>query len=446
MPRISSRMRPFESLCVASTLTCAFICGGLTVEPAAGQTLYGTGPELVLDGHSGAAHESSLSTPHQATDFLSALLRQAFGGPSADEPAAITPESQSPVSDLTPEMAALRDKVRQVLTTYYPKHQNTRDNNPWEVIHAIIAYGVDTQIMRNGPGGEKVNAIGWLCYNYPCAGYQMFLVNNGKIEGRIGVGVQGHGGQFLAYIGQSHLKSDYPMQVSGKSFTLADLIEREKETCVAGEELTFKLIGLSHYLDSDATWTTKDGQEWSIQRLIREELKQPIRGATCGGTHRLMGFSYAIKKRVQRGKPVVGEFERAQKFIEGYHRYTFSLQNPDGSFSTEFFVRRGDSPDLNKRLNTTGHILEWLSFSLSDDELRDPRTLKAVDYLATILLKNDRQTWEVGPLGHGLHGLALYNNRVFKDPPTHAMPTFVDGPDLAPHGPLEARLNTATAE
>ncbi|MEX0979018.1 MAG: ADP-ribosylation factor-directed GTPase activating protein isoform b, partial [Pirellulales bacterium] len=200
------------------------------------------------------------------------------------------------------------------------------------------------------------------------------------------------------------------------------LIEREKETCVAGEELTFKLIALMHYLDSDATWNTPDGQEWSIQRLVREELKAPIRGAACGGTHRLMGFSYAVNKRIARGKPIVGEFRRAQVFIQDYHRYTFSLQNPDGSFSTAWFERKGNDPSIDRRLKTSGHILEWIGFSLSDSELRDPRMIKAVDYLSTILLENDKHTWEIGPLGHGLHALSIYNERVFKESVPNATP------------------------
>ena len=86
------------------------------------------------------------------------------------------------------------------------------------------------------------------------------------------MGVQGHHGQFLAILAQSHVKADYPMYVSGQNFTLQDLINYEKETCYAGEELTFKLISLMHYLDSDDTWKSKDAQDWSIQRLIRPQL------------------------------------------------------------------------------------------------------------------------------------------------------------------------------
>ena len=185
-----------------------------------------------------------------------------------------------------------------------------------------------------------------------------------------------------------------------------------------------------HYLDSDETWTSRSGETWSIPRLIHEELKQPIRGAACGGTHRLMGFSYAINKRILRGKPMTGEFLRAQKFINNYHRYTFSLQNPDGSFSTDWFTRRGANPDVDRRLKTTGHVAEWLAFSMSDEEMRDPRMTKAIDYLATILLGDQSRTWEIGPLGHGLHALAVYDARLSAVRPK-AEPVVVRLPSVA---------------
>ncbi len=334
---------------------------------------------------------------------------------NAAEPAVPVPALANPAEQLSPEMIKLCDKVRTVLARNYPRHQSARLNTPWEVMHAIIAFGVDTQIYKEGPAGEKVNAIGYMCYNYPCRDQRMLLINRGKIDASRGVGVQGHGGQFLAILAQSHVRSDYPMMVEGKQFTLSDLINREMDTCVAGEELTFKLIAMAHYLDPDATWTTPDGQKWSIERLVREELKAPIRGAACGGTHRLMGYAYAVKKRAQKGKEITGDFKRAQIYLRDYHHYTFGLQNPDGSFSTAWFERKGNDPSIDRRIKTTGHILEWISFSLSDEELRDPRMVKAVDYLASTMLANDGHTWEIGPLGHALHALLIYEQRVFKD-------------------------------
>ncbi|HEX4145303.1 MAG TPA: hypothetical protein VHY91_17485 [Pirellulales bacterium] len=368
-------------------------------------------------------------------------------GPSrfdADPLSSSTPESgaddagedRPATAPLDSQLAALQAKIRRVLTLYAPKHQNTRDNTAWEIMHEIIAFGVDSQLYRGGPQGPKVNAIGWLCFNGSCKGEQMLYLDRGKLVARKGPGLQGHFGQLLAILAQSRLPMDYPMLVHGKSFTIADLVEHEKADCQPGEELTFKLIGLMHYLDSDATWTSRYGDTWSIPRLITEELKQPIRGAACGGTHRLMGFSYAINKRILRGKPVNGEFHRAQKFINNYHRYTFSLQNADGSFSTDWFTRREARPDVDRRLKTTGHISEWLAFSLSDEEIRDPRMTKAVDYLATILLSDPSRTWEIGPLGHGLHALVVYDARLSSSRPVAETPV-VRLPTVVPTtGPL----------
>jgi hypothetical protein len=329
-------------------------------------------------------------------------------------PSASDPKGEPFRPTLSPSMIALRSKVRKALAIYYPKHLNTRDHSPWEVMHGIIAYGVDAKLFRGASRGEEVNAIGWMCFNGACRGEQLFYLNNNEIVARQGPGLQGHFGQFLAIIAQCHVNRNYPMNVNGRSFTLESLIEHEKLDCRAGEELTFKLIGLMHYLDSEATWQNREGQPWSLQRLVREELKQPIRGAACGGTHRLMGLSYAVNKRLQRGQPVNGEFSRAQIFINDFHRYTFGLQNPDGSFSTEWFVRRGANPDIDRRVKTSGHITEWLAFSLDEQNLQDPRMVRAVDYLATLLVDGRDHNWEIGPLGHALHSLRIYDRRMFR--------------------------------
>jgi hypothetical protein len=218
-------------------------------------------------------------------------------------------------------------------------------------------------------------------------------------------------------LAQSRVKTDFPLLVDGKNFTVADLIKHEQDTCRPASELTFKLIAFTHYLKSDETWKSNDGQDWDIPRLIKEELKQTIHGAACGGTHRMTGFSYAVRKRESRGEPFEGQWLRAKKFVEDYHDYALTLQNPDGSFSTDWFVRRADYGDIGRRLQTTGHITEWLAYSLPKDQLVDAKMVKSVDYLATILLENPNQRWSIGPLGHGLHALAIYDERVFGGAP-----------------------------
>jgi hypothetical protein len=292
---------------------------------------------------------------------------------------------------------------------YYQRPEDAGARSPWGVMHALIAYGVDTEIYGSG---RKVNAIGWLCWNGPCRGQRLLEIQNDRLAAKQGPGVQGHHGQFLAMLAQSRVPTDYPIKVDGRDFTVADLIEFEKQGCIPHTELTFKLIALTHYLPSDTTWKNQHG-EWGIERLIQEELAQSVVGAACGGTHRMTGFSYAVRTRQKRGEPLTGQWLRASKFIDDFHEYAFQLQNRDGSFSTSWFEGRGDFGDNARRLQTTGHILEWLVYSLPAEQLRERRTVRSVDYLTRLMLENRNYKWEIGPKGHALHALVMFDQRVF---------------------------------
>ncbi|MEX2142682.1 MAG: hypothetical protein WD894_25735 [Pirellulales bacterium] len=333
--------------------------------------------------------------------------------PTLDEIEAL----EQTAATLTPELIALRDKIRSVLTHYQTRQLNSRDHTPWEVMHAFVAFNRETQIRRDGPNGPAVNAIGWMLEGGRFRGQQMLTVQRGRPHAEEGVGVQGHPAQLLAILAQSRVTSATPLRMGGKDFTLQDLIDEEMLTCRAQSELTFKLISLSHYLPSDAAWRSRDGQAWSIPRLINAEIKAPVRGAACGGTHRLFGITYAYQMREQEGGLLNGEFARARQYIESYQRYAWTLQNPDGSFSTEWFARRGNRPDLERKLQTTGHILEWLVLSLTDEQLRDAKTVNSVDFLASSLAAEPNRPWSIGPLGHALHALVMYDERVFGNRP-----------------------------
>jgi hypothetical protein len=382
---------------------------------------------IVSRPSAGAARPLAPVEPATGADFEWAESPEA---PTGVETHAMPPEPVLP--ELTSELAALRDEVRRVLAWYFGRPLNTRDHNPWEVMHGIVAYGVDTEVRIRGPSGESANAVGWLCSGRPCRNERLLAVENGRPAARKGPAVQGHHGQFLAILAQSRVARDYAFQLDGRSFTIEDLVESEKLGCQSGMELTFKLISLAYYLESDAMWSNRDGEEWSISRLIREEIKAPIKGAACGGTHRLMGLAYAVRMRELEGQPVDGQFARAQTYLGDFHDYTFGMQNPDGSFSTEWFVRRGARPDLNRRLQTTGHILEWLAYSVPAETLSDERMVRAIDYLVSALWENRDRQWEIGPLGHGLHALVIYDYRLFKP--------LDDVPTVGGEGPIDVPL------
>jgi hypothetical protein len=392
-------------------------------EPSAAQTgaepdedCQGTVTGQTEEGNAATAAGDDLSGNDESNNGAKAPSAPARSSNSKPVAKTVVPvqEKITPPPPLTKQLIALRGRVRSVLSGYYKRSLNSRDNDPWEVMHGMLAYGVQSKIHQGNPRGDLITSVGWLCYNKPCKGQTLMYVNpQGEVRAKYGVGLQGHLGQLLAMLAQCHVSADYPIHVGNKVFTVHDLIESEKKTCYPKSELTFKLIALQHYIDLDDKWVNDQGVDWDMPRLIREELAQPIRGAACGGTHRLSGLSLAVKTRVRRGEPLDGEYGRAAEFIKKYQQYAFRLQNRDGSLSTSWFRGAGDEDDINRRIKTTGHILEWLCYSLSDEELRDQRTVRAVTYLANLMYSNYDNEWEVGPVSHATHALLLYDERVF---------------------------------
>lgn len=329
----------------------------------------------------------------------------------------VTDEEPKVEKPLPAEVQALQPRIAKVLDYYYrTQPSDATRNDVWETMHGFLPWGVDAQI-RTPQYRQPVNTIGWICWNKPCRGNRLFEVKNGKLEAKQGPRVQGHHGQFLAMLAQSYVPHSYEIQVDGQSFTVQDLIEFEKETCQPKSELTFKLISLSYYLPADATWTTRDGQQWDLERILKEEITQKVVGAACGGTHRLTGIAFAIASRKKAGLPMDGVWAKAEDYLAAYHKHSFQIQNPDGSFSTNWFEGRGMDRDVDRRLQTSGHILEFLIFSLPEEKMTSPEIVRAVNYITTIMERNPKHEWSIGPKGHALHALVLYDQLMFGTKP-----------------------------
>jgi hypothetical protein len=369
--------------------------------------------------HSRNFQPSAMSSSGAAMNSLGDATRDAANAAISDEPQAEgSAEIGHDGQPLDANLSQLGVKVRRTLAMYEPKHLNARDNSCWEVMHGLIAFGPRTEIFRDGPGGTTVNAMGWLCWGGRCQNAPLIVLEGNHPHALYGVGLEGHDAQYLAMLAQWRVRPESPMHIGGKDFVVGDLIEEEKATCQAGTELTFKLISLAHYLPSDAEWTSRYGEKWNIPKLIKAEIESPINGATCGGSHRLLGIANAVKERAKRGEPIEGQWARAAKYVSDYQRYTLgTLQNPDGSFSTEWFKFPEDRPgNIDRKIQTTGHMLEFIVWSLPSDELRDPRVTKAVDFLSGTLAANPDHAWSVGPLGHALHSLMIYHERMYNEP------------------------------
>ncbi len=351
-----------------------------------------------------------------------------------DAPAA-TPEGQGPAQreivpkkieepnpiTMTPQLKRLQQRINMCLAHYWTHPENLAKRSPWAVMHTILPYGVETEIVA---GNRRVNAIGWMCYNGVCKTQRMFQPTERGFRTNVGPGVQGHEGQFLAILAQSGVPRDFPIVIGKTRYTVSDLIRYEMNTCREKSELTFKLIGLSHYLAPRHTWRDDQGGSWNLEKLVKEELEQPVVGAACGGTHRLMGLSYALMMRRRYDEPVVNQWARADIYLQDFVQYAFSLQNRDGSFSTEWFEGRAEKPDMERKVQTSGHILEWLVFTLPQEDLDDPRVVKAAEFLLSQVYDHRDHDWPIGPRGHALRALSLYDQRVF-DAPTGQLKSYL---------------------
>lgn len=304
---------------------------------------------------------------------------------------------------------ALRLRRAQACLDHYLNFpESTSVRSPWAVMHALLPFGGDYEMIH---GNQRVNAIGWMCHNGTCRTQRIFTPSRNGFIPNIGGGVQGHAGQFMAILAQCGVPLDYPIQVGNQKYKVEDLVRYEMATCREKSELTFKLIGLSYYLDSNKQWRSNDGKVWSIPKLISEELAQPIKGAACGGTHRLMGYSFAVKQRTIQGLPIDGQYARADKFVKDYVEYAWKLQNSDGSFSTSWLEGRADEQNEERKVQTTGHILEWLLFTIPDSEVNTPKVQKSVDFLLTKIYDKKEYKWPIGPRGHATRAVSLYLNR-----------------------------------
>ncbi len=243
---------------------------------------------------------------------------------------------------------------------------------------------------------------------------------NGRISARLGYGSQSRPSQLLAALALARVPATYPMRVGDAVRTVADLVESEKRTCRSGADMSLKMIGLSYYVD-ESTWKNDLGEDWSLEKMIKEELAQPTLAPGGAGLDCLMGLSYAVNRREKHNPPVEGQFARAKKYLDDFQNYAIKLQNSDGSWGY-YLSGKGGVRDATAGLRSTGYVLEWLAFSLPEDRLDDQHIAAGVSYLNKTLGSQQQylnylptlSTQEIAGAMHALHALAIYDERVFK--------------------------------
>ncbi len=334
----------------------------------------------------------------------------------------------------------LKQLLQHVLETNLHRHLSTSDHGAWQILHGVLAYQDRLQILHQG---ERVPALKWLLEGGTLRGFLLEPTPQGlEVISQPGSLIgQGHEDQWLAVFSQCGLKLDCPIYWQGKAYTLGDMLRRSQWDMQEGMELSWTLIALSRYLPRDAQWKNSQGETWTVERAVAWEAKQDLNTSACGGTHRLIGMTMALRAYFDPNKDkLTGPWAEAKRRIDEAVALARAYQQPDGAFSAHYFRRPGSTPDVKKRLGTTGHTVEFLALALEPEELAAPWMENAVRHLCQLLQETEELAIECGALYHALHGLQVYYQRRFEGVDPSRDLRYPEAESSSPAQPQSARL------
>jgi hypothetical protein len=320
--------------------------------------------------------------------------------------------------DLPPIPEGLRKRVEAAILNVRARSLSTT-NSFWTVFHGILGLGPGTE-LTNPETGQKVNALDHICSGGQLRGirFRPMILADGRGVEVITTGDgqgQGHTDQFISEMGQWSMPRDRKMIVDGTEYSYMDFVRysQARALTIPNMELSWTLTVVAQYIGTNVSWTNIRNQPLHFDDIVRYELDQPVETAACGGTHRLFGLCWAYHLHLQKGGKTEGVWRGVPEKTARYSDLARQYQNSDGSLSTNFFRARGNAPDKNFRINSTGHIVEWLALALTDEELRQQWVQDAVNAVALQILDLQGDPIDSGSMYHAVHGLQIYYARVF---------------------------------
>ncbi|TXT23990.1 MAG: hypothetical protein FD138_3139 [Planctomycetota bacterium] len=347
--------------------------------------------------------------------------RTLFSSPTTTKVESKTAEPPAPRPAPAPVVAAPVDplvKLAAEAVEVSSRRFLTADmHTPWQVIHGLLAYRQDFQ-LKVKDSDKKINALEWASSGVSFRGESLFQKTpyGGRAHPYSTMyWFEGHPTQFMGYLTMCRLPPSHEFKTAdGEVVTVQDIINNAKMevTRAPDVEMTWTLWALAHYLEPTAQWVNKNGEPWSMEELLRVELRNTIYDAPCGGTHSLFACAYARNAHLQTRQPLRGVWLEADQKIQRFIAEAKTLQNSDGSFSKHYFKGRDFSNDFNTRIMATGHMIEWLMVALPQSRLSEPWIQSAVRCLAQDLINNRHLNAECGPLYHAVDALQIYRERM----------------------------------
>ncbi len=269
----------------------------------------------------------------------------------------------------------LRDRIDAVLDyTVSQRLMSTNEQAAWQIVHGLEAFGRDLRINADG---KEVGALEYLLAGNPLKGWNLRPADHGVfalLEAGSKTG-QGHPDQWLGYLSQCGVTLDDPLVVGGKNYHVRDLFTQAQWDLFDGMEASWTLMAAVTFLPLDAKWKSKDGTNWTIERLTGMEADQPFASGGCFGSHRLYALALAVNRYAKEtGKTpeqFAGGWKKAYKRVSQAKEVAKEYQQYDGTLSTGLFSRASNSTELGGKVYAGGHTLEFLVVASTPKELEE---------------------------------------------------------------------------
>ena len=322
------------------------------------------------------------------------------------------PSMKKPEPPPVPEIVDPLDKlVDEAIEVSHRRMLSTEVHTPWQIAHGILALRWEYTLYQNN---EKVRALDWVATGPSFRGRPWFITTENGGKGHPFTepyAFEGHPNQFLAFYAMAGVPLDHQFNTGEKIITIEDMIRNAKAEVNTDEEITWTLWAFSRYLPWDDEWVSERNEEWSMEKLVRIQMQSEPTRSACGGTHGLFALASAVNCYARDQKHLRGTWLEASMRVRQYIEYARSMQNRDGSFSSKYFEGPEYASDVNKRVSTTGHTLEFIMEALPQNRLNEPWVRSAVYRIATDLIEYKKQPLEPGGMYHAIDSLVIYRER-----------------------------------
>jgi hypothetical protein len=350
------------------------------------------------------------------------ITSAALMGGCIDQSTAITEDGVDTGPTALQDDGALREKLdHAILLVFNHRRLNLKDHAAWQIVHGALAFKRAYPVLQDG---KLVSAIDHVLAGGAMNGWEFEPGVQFENSGRRGLrsilrpgskSGQGHADQWLGYLAECGLAGDEQIRVGNDTYLIGDIVAQAEWDVPQNveREYSWTLMALTSYRPTTHTWLASDGRQWTIEDLVNVEVQYELEESACGGTHRMYGLAMALNRHLEQEGKLTGAWELADKKIRQAIAHAKEFQNPDGSFSSNYFERPGTTADMTLDLGATGHVLEFLTLAMPAEQVREPWMKRAAVHLCNSLEQLKDIPLECGALYHATHGLVLYRERLY---------------------------------